>query len=91
MIREIWGKSGPRPKLVGPDQNPCCTEWTAQFLSELHAGPEPAALSAFAYHNYDGHKADHAPGVLGRELPTAAFLDRHIEKGALFRELVPIE
>ena len=116
-LSEIWGASETgegRPKLIGPDQNPCCTEWTEQFLGTLQGGLKPTSLDAFTYHNYDGHRADHAAGVLAgaqrrnssvwmcadfawpfyamprvpAELPTAAFLNRHIEKGEEFRQLV---
>ena len=44
--------------------------------------------SSRADHNYDGHSADHAPGVLASELPTPAFLDRHIAKGQEFSAVV---
>ena len=102
MIDEIWGDrtttqqqtsteleaavAARRPRLIGPDQNPCCTKWTTDFLDTLRQ--KNVTLDAFTYHNYDGKKVDHAPGVLAKELTTPAFLQRHIAKGAEFREIV---
>ncbi len=102
MIDEIWarndgggggggdddggGRRWVRPRLIGPDQNPCCTTWTQTFLDTLRRNGS-VRLDAFTYHNYDGHKADHAPGVLAKELPTPAFLQRHIERGAELRQI----
>jgi hypothetical protein len=102
MIDEIWGRNASsggggsssrraRPRLIGPDQNPCCTTWTQTFLDTLRRSNGSVRLDAFTYHNYDGHKVDHAPGVLAKELPTPAFLQRHIERGAEFQQIVAAE
>ena len=37
IIAEVWSDAAVRPRLVGPDQNPCCLEWTEVFLSSLHS------------------------------------------------------
>ena len=37
IISEVWSDAAVRPRLVGPDQNPCCLEWTEVFLSSLRS------------------------------------------------------
>ena len=87
MIDEIWGAH--QPKIAGPDQNPCCANWTTLFLQTLKA--ENVTLDAFTYHSYDGHKNDHEPGVLNKELFTPEFLSTHIKSGTKYKALIDAE
>ena len=60
-----------------------------RFLRTLAANN--VTLDAFTYHSYDGHKSDHSPGVLAKELHSPEFLATHIRNGAKYRALVDAE